>query len=171
MSLKRYFHQGLSRLAAHWPALSHKLVASFNPMESTSVPWCPVQKPLAQSKVALVTTAGIHHRNQPPFDMLDANGDPSYRAIDGGTIAGDYAITHDYYDHRDADRDLNIVFPITRLQEMQATGGIGAIADTHFSFMGHIDGRHVDTLVQETAPQVVEELKAQRINAVLLTPA
>ena len=57
--------------------------------------------------------------------MLDPRGDPTLRVIDGETIETDYAITHDYYDHRDADRDLNVVFPITRLKEMQAAGTIG----------------------------------------------
>jgi D-proline reductase (dithiol) PrdB len=169
--LKRLFHQGLARLAARWPALSNKLVASFNPVESTTVPWSPVKKSLEQSKIALVTTAGIHHKGQPPFDMKDSLGDPSFRIIDPETIAGDYQITHDYYDHRDADKDLNIIFPITRLKEMHSMHCVGAVAEMHFSFMGHIDGRHVETLVNRTAPQVARMLKDLEVDAVLLTPA
>jgi len=169
--MKRIFNQGLAHLAARWPALSDKLVASFNPVESTTIPWCPVNKSLAQSKIALVTTAGIHHKDQQPFDMADAKGDPTFRIIDAQTIAGDYKITHDYYDHGDADRDLNIVFPITRLKEMHTAGCIGAISDMHFSFMGHIDGRHVETLVNRTAHQVVRILKELQVDVVLLTPA
>lgn len=171
MMLKRMFHQGLARLARKWPPLSDKLVASFTPIESTTIPWTPVKKPLKRSRIALVTTAGIHHRSQKPFDMLDSQGDPSFRIIDSGTIADDYKITHDYYDHRDADRDLNIVFPITRLEEMQSSGWVGSVSATHFSFMGHIDGRHVDTLVNRSAPQVAEMLKDLAVDAVLLTPA
>jgi D-proline reductase (dithiol) PrdB len=169
--IKRAFHQGLSRLAAKWPALSRRLVASFNPIESATVPWHPVRKPLAQSRLALVTTAGVHHRRQQPFDMQDSQGDPSFRVIDGQTIAADYNITHDYYDHRDADRDLNIVFPITRLKEMAAAGCIGKVADEHFSLMGHIDGRHVHTLMDRTTPEIVRRLKAAGVDYVLLTPA
>jgi D-proline reductase (dithiol) PrdB len=168
---RRIFHQGLARLANHWPALADKLVASFRPLETTTIPWCPVSKPLEDSKIALVTTAGIHHRSQKPFDMFDAQGDPSFRLIDSATIADDYKITHDYYDHRDADRDLNIVFPIVRLKEMQSSGCVGGVSKTHFSFMGHIDGRHVDTLVNRSAPQVTGMLKDLEVDAVLLTPA
>ncbi len=171
MPMKRILHQGLARLAARWPALSDKLVASFNPVESTTIPWYPVSKSLEQSKIALVTTAGIHHKDQQPFNMADPAGDPTFRIIDAQTIAGDYKITHDYYDHRDADRDLNIVFPVTRLKEMHTAGCIGAISDMHFSFMGHIDGRHVETLVNRTAPQVVRILKELKVDVVLLTPA
>jgi D-proline reductase (dithiol) PrdB len=171
MPLKRAIHRWTAYLAARWPQLSDHLVASFEPVTSTDVPWQPIDKPLRQATIALVTTAGIHHRDQTPFDMLDPLGDPSFRAIDPKIIAGDYRITHDYYDHRDADRDLNIVFPITRLHEMLARHCVGAIADEHFSFMGHIDGRHVNTLTDRTAPRVAQRLKDMKVDVVLLTPA
>jgi D-proline reductase (dithiol) PrdB len=171
MVLKRKFHQGLARLARKWPALADRLVASFTPIESSTIPWTPVKKSLKRSKIALVTTAGIHHKSQKPFDMADSLGDPSFRLIESKTIADDYTITHDYYDHRDADRDLNIVFPIARLKEMQNSGCVGGVSDTHFSFMGHIDGRHVDTLVDRSAHQVAGMLKDFEVDAVVLTPA
>jgi D-proline reductase (dithiol) PrdB len=168
---RRLYHQGLARLARYWPALSKKLVKSFTPLEATAIPWTPVTKPLAESKVAVVTTAGIHHKGQNPFEMGDAYGDPTFRTLDSRTIANDYKITHDYYDHGDADRDLNVVFPITRLKEMQAAGCIGALSEKHFGFMGHIKGPHVATLVQRTAPQVAHMLKEMAVDVVLLIPA
>ena len=142
------------------------------PIDATLfIPWHPVKKSLKASKIALVTTAGIHHKGQKPFNMGDSLGDPSFRSIDSKTIADTYKITHDYYDHRDADRDLNIVFPITRLTEMQKSGWVGRVSDRHFSFMGHIDGRHVDTLINRSAPQVAGMLKDLEVDVVLLTPA
>ena len=171
MSLKRIYHQGLARLAGRIPALSERLVAAYHPHEETTVPWCPVHKPLERSKIALVTTAGLHHRGQRPFDMLDPRGDPTFRLIDGGTIAKDYAITHDYFDHRDADRDLNIVFPVTRLEEMLAAKVIGGLSERHFAFMGHITGDHVERLTEEFAPQVAAMALQDEVDAVLLTPA
>lgn len=171
MTIKRAFHRGIARLAAKWPALSKRLVASFSPVESTTIPWHPVRKPLAHSKLALVTTTGVHHRHQQPFDMQDSQGDSSFRVIDGRTIAEDYKITHDYYDHRDADRDLNIVFPVTRIKEMEAAGCIGKVSDEHFSLMGHIDGRHVQTLIDRTAPEIARRLVDAGVDYVLLTPA
>jgi len=171
MPFKRVFHQWIARLAARWPRLSDHLVASFEPVRSTDVPWHPMEKPLPLSTVALVTTAGIHHQDQAPFDMIDPMGDPSFRVIDPDTIADDFHITHDYYDHRDADRDLNIVFPIARLREMVSERYVGAIAEKHFSFMGHIDGHHVSTLGGRTAPQLTRMLKQMKVDAVLLTPA
>jgi D-proline reductase (dithiol) PrdB len=103
--------------------------------------------------------------------MTDADGDPSFRLLEGGTIENDYTITHDYYDHADARRDLNVVFPLGRLKEMQSAGCIGETAPRHISFMGHIDGPHVRTLVDETAPAAAQRLKQDGVDAVLLTPA
>ena len=50
--------------------------------------------------------------------MQDPDGDPTYREIERDTPVEALMITHDYYDHRDADRDINIVFPIQRLAEL-----------------------------------------------------
>jgi D-proline reductase (dithiol) PrdB len=79
-------------------------------------------------------------------------------------------ITHDYYDHADADRDINVVFPVDRLEEFQDEGLIGELSDTHYSFMGHIDGLHLATLTGETAPEVARRLREQGVDVVLLTP-
>jgi len=113
----------------------------------------------------------VHHRSQPKFNMADRNGDPSFRVLDITTIENDYAITHDYYDHRDAEHDLNIIFPIARLKQMQASGYLGEPARLHYSFMGHILGPYLDTLMGETAPRVAARLKKDQVDAVLLTPA
>jgi D-proline reductase (dithiol) PrdB len=171
VAIKRLIHQGIARLTTYWPYLSDKLIASFKPLAFVKSPWTPVTKPLNESKIAVVTTAGLHHREQPAFNMADSYGDPTYRILDAASIETDYTITHDYYDHRDADKDINIVFPITRLKEMAAAGCIGAVAERHISFMGHIDGHHIDTLKIQTAPQVAKILGEGEVDVVLLTPA
>lgn len=103
--------------------------------------------------------------------MQDPAGDPSFREIPGDTPAEDLIITHNYYDHADADKDINIVFPIERLRLLKHSGEIGAVNHRHFSFMGHITNSLVDTLVRETAPQVADALTQDKVDAVLLTPA
>jgi len=171
VALKRSIHRGLSFLAARIPALASRLVEAFQPLEFDDTPWAEVSKPLKESNLAIVTTAGVHHQDQQPFEMADNNGDPSFRVLDADTIENDYTITHDYYDHSDARQDLNIVFPITRLKEMKAAGCIGAAAKRHISFMGHIDGPNIRTLIDETAPAAANLLKKEGVDAVLLTPA
>ena len=85
-------------------------------------------------------------------------------------IEEDYVITHDYYDHRDAEKDLNIVFPVTRLKEMAADRIVGSAADHHVSFMGHIKGGHLETLLEKYAPEVAARFVQDRVDAVFLTP-
>lgn len=136
-----------------------------------SVPWVPVEKPLQESRVCLVTTGGIHLKTDAPFDMVDPEGDPTYRVIPAAATPAELTITHDYYDHRDADRDCNIVFPLERLRELAERGYLGALHPNHYSFMGHIDGRHVDALQREVLPSLLRDLQAATPDFVLLTPA
>jgi D-proline reductase (dithiol) PrdB len=168
----RFKNQLIAKIITRYPSLAQRFITAYVPWESgETVPWSPPKKPLSECKLALVTTSGIHHRAQEPFDMQDSDGDPTFRIIDGATITDDYKITHDYYDHSDAEKDLNIIFPIDRLRELQQEEVIGQLADTHYSFMGHIDGRHIATLIGKAAKQVVEKLKKDQIEVVLLTPA
>jgi D-proline reductase (dithiol) PrdB len=63
------------------------------------------------------------------------------------------------------------VLPIDRLGELRDAGRIGAIAPRIYSFMGHVDGRHLGTLIERTAPDVAGRLVADGAEAVFLTPA
>jgi D-proline reductase (dithiol) PrdB len=103
--------------------------------------------------------------------MEDKNGDPTYKVIPHSAPRDSLCITHDYYDHRDADKDLNVVFPLDRLKELATEGVIGQVAPFHYSFMGHIDGLHVAHLLSVTAPEVARRLNREQVEAVLLTPA
>jgi len=171
-TINRFKNRLIAKVITRYPSLAQRFITAYEPWESgEAIPWAPPQKPLAECKLAMVTTSGVHHSKQEPFDMQDSEGDPSFRAIDAATISDDYKITHDYYDHSDAEKDLNIIFPLQRLQELQQEGFIGQLADTHYSFMGHIDGRHIATLIGQTAQEVVKKLKQDQVDVVLLTPA
>jgi len=168
----RIKNQLIAKIITRFPSLAQRFITAYEPWESGEpTPWTPVTKPLKECRVALVTTSGVHHKDQQPFDMQDSEGDPSFREVDGATISKDYLITHDYYDHSDAEKDLNIIFPVNRLRELQDEGVIGDLAARHYSFMGHIDGHHITTLIGKTARQVVEKLRKEAVDVVLLTPA
>ncbi|MCL1477028.1 MAG: glycine/betaine/sarcosine/D-proline family reductase selenoprotein B [Marinobacter sp.] len=168
----RLKNQFLARLATRFPGLAQRFIDGYQPQETEGeIPWVKPGKPLRQSKLALVTTSGIHHQSQSPFDMNDKDGDPSYRVIDGENLFADFQITHDYYDHTDARKDPNIIFPLDRLRELVSERVLGSLAQTHYSFMGHIDGRHIVTLVEKSAREVARKLKAEGVDLVLLTPA
>ena len=170
--LGRIKNRSLAALATRFPVVAKKVVQGYSPRESAGdIPWAEPVKPLHQAKLALVTTSGIHHRNQQGFDMGDKNGDPSYRTLDGKELFDDFQITHDYYDHSDARKDPNIIFPLDRLEELVAEGALGSLARTHYAFMGHIDAEHITTLIEKTAREVAARLKKDQVDIVLLTPA
>ena len=166
----RLKHKFIAKMTARFPSLAKRLIDSFTPRESQDIPWTPVVKPLNESRVVMITTAGVHHKYQTPFDMFDPDGDPTYREIDVTKPLSDLMITHDYYDHADADKDINIVFPRDRLKEFEQEGTIGRVANLHYSFMGHIDGSHIPTLMTSIAPEVAEKIKANGADIALLTP-
>jgi len=170
MSWNRIKNQLISKIITRYPSLAKRFVDAYTPWESEDIPWTPFSKPLSECTVAVVTTAGVHHRDQQPFNMADKDGDPSYRVIDGTKPVADLMITHDYYDHHDADKDINIVFPIERLQELAHEGFIGKLADHHYGFMGHITGPHIPTLINKNGPEVARLIKQDGVDVVLLTP-
>ncbi len=170
MNINRLKNKLISKIIARFPSLTKKFVDAYEPWTSEDVPWTPVTKDLAQSTIAVVTTAGVHHRDQEPYNMTDRDGDPSYRVIDFRRPLSSLMITHDYYDHADADRDINIVLPLERLKEFEQEGLVGRVADLHYSFMGHITGRHIVTLIGKTAREVAVRLRNDSADIVLLTP-
>jgi len=171
MNIKRLKNRALSKLLSVFPPLAGYFIDSYSPYESTDIPWSSVKRPLNRSRLALITTSGVHHKDQKPFDMNDKSGDPSFRTIDSSCNVSDLLITHDYYNHSDAEKDINIVFPIERLRELHKKGVIGDIANSHYAFMGHISDRHVQTLINKSSPEVIIKLKQDNVDVVLLTPA
>jgi len=171
MSLKTWKDRILGKLLTRFPALVERWAKSHDFVINVDIPWVPLLKDPKDSRIALVTTAGVHLRSQPAYDMDDREGDPTIREIPAGTRIDELMITHNYYDHRDADQDINVVFPIERLKGLEAIREIGQVAPRHFSFMGHILGRHIETLVNWTGPEVARMLKADGVDAVFLTPA
>ncbi|MBI2954136.1 MAG: hypothetical protein HYY30_07470 [Chloroflexi bacterium] len=134
---------------------------------SERVPWTAPAKPLNQCRVALVTTAGVHLKDQPAFDVEAKQGDPSFRELPSFTPLEGYRISHTHYDHSDADRDINCVYPISLVKEMVELGGIGSLAETNFGFMGFI--KDLEKL-KENARTVAGALLGQEVDVVLGTP-
>lgn len=154
-----------------FPSLLDRWVKHTHFLEAVDIPWTPFEKPLSSCRVALVTTAGVHMKSQTPFDMSDPEGDATFREFPIDTPKEELTITHDYYNHADADRDINVVLPVDRLKELASRHFIGEAAPNCYSFMGHITGRHLDRLLRETAPAVAALLRRDRVDLVVLTPA
>ena len=169
--LERMGNAAAVQLFKRLPWLGEQWARRHRFVEATSVPWARVAKPVKDSAIALVTTAGVHLASDPAFDMSDPEGDPSFRVIPSDVDLRRLTITHKYYDHAAADRDINVVLPVERLRELADEGRVGSVTPRMYSFMGHIDGRHLATLIDETAPTVADRLRADGTDAVFLTPA
>jgi len=120
--------------------------------------------PLRERRVAIVTTSGVHARGDRPFDI----GAADYRIIPGDTPAADLLMSHVSvnFDRSGFQEDINVVFPLDRLQELKADGVIGSVSDYHYSFMGAAPIRALEPKARELATL----LKKDRVDAVLLTP-
>lgn len=122
----RLVNRLLAKVYTLFPSLGESYGNRLAPGEGI-VPWTEPKKPLSGALVALVTTGGVHLRSQKPFDMKDPDGDPSWRPIPAGTSPAGLAITHDYYDHADAEKDLNLVPPLSSLKKIGTTTKEGAL--------------------------------------------
>ena len=129
-------------------------------------PFVNPKKPLEESRLALVTTGGVHLPEQPRFDIDDPLGDCSYREIpaDAQTLTW----THAYY-APDRGDDLDAVFPLWTLRGLAEEGVVGELNHRHFSFMGAI--HDPGPLARESAPEVARKLVDEGVAAVLLTPS
>ncbi|MEA2162275.1 MAG: D-proline reductase (dithiol) PrdB [Thermoanaerobaculia bacterium] len=134
------------------------------------IPWAPLRKPLADAKVALVTTAGLVMPGQQPFDDDVKGGDVSFRVIPGDANVASLIDTHrsEAFDHSGIRSDPNLAFPLDRLHELARDGRIGSVSERHLSFMGSITapGR----LVHETAPAAAQLLVEDGVDVALLVP-
>jgi len=163
--------RALSRAFARFPVLGRLWARRAPIVRVAGIPWVPFSKPLRACTATLLTTGGVHLRRDRPFDMADPDGDPAFREIPTDVARSDLRITHDYYDHRDADRDINLVFPLERFRELVAAGILGGLTRTHFGFMGHVAGRLIQRLETESIPHLLTRLAAERPDFVFLVPA
>ncbi len=115
---------------------TRELYSGYTPyrwvVNADTPPWTPLAKPIAECKVALMSSGGILYRDQPRFHREDA----SYRRIPKDARQSDLDVWHFGYPTADAAADANCVFPLERLREFEAEGVIGELSDPAFSFMG-----------------------------------
>ena len=132
------------------------------------VPFTPFDRDLAKSTVALVTAGGVHLKSQDPFNIADELGDLTYRIIPEDVDPSDLMVTHHHYDHSDADKDINVVFPIDALRDLQAEGFVQGIAKKHVGYMGYT--MQLKAMYEGTAREIANEIdKGSRADVVVLT--
>jgi D-proline reductase (dithiol) PrdB len=154
--------------------INARLVKSWAKLETPrEIPWTPLSKPLTDCTVALISSAGIALKTDQPFDQEGERrnpwwGDPSYRVIPYMAAAQDIEIYHLHVNPSFAKQDLNTLFPLGRLLELEAAGEIGRSAPHHYSVMGYV--LQPQTLLEKSAPALIRHLQADDVDLVLLVP-
>ncbi len=154
--------------------LTKKLVQNWIGLESPRViPWTPLSRPLAESTVALISSAGLALKTDRPFDQEGEKrnpwwGDPSYRVLPRTATAEDVKLYHLHIHPRVVKQDLNTLLPLQRLLELEKRAEIGRSAANHYSFMGYI--LQPQTLLEVTVPAMIRRLKRDGVNVVVLIP-
>jgi D-proline reductase (dithiol) PrdB len=132
-------------------------------------PWAPVRKPLAQSRVAVVTTAGLYRPGvDAPFDGPAPEGDWTFRALSVSAGVAGLGIAHEHFPHEPALADLNTILPLDRLRELARDGLVGPVVPVVWSLMGYCT-RAAD-LAEETAPAIARGLRDQGADLALVVP-
>jgi hypothetical protein len=150
-----------------------------------------VPPPLEEATVAIVTTAGLHHsdeegwpaeampaRDNGSADLAEADdawlerifwrADASFRVLDAARRDLTLGNWSPNFDRTGVVSDLNVVFPIDRLEEMARERVIGRVSKRHLAFTG-AQSATVSTIRQDTGPAAAKLLRASGVDVVLLT--
>jgi D-proline reductase (dithiol) PrdB len=139
--------------------------------------WAPFEKRLADSRIALLTSAGLYlKRTQPSFDLERERthpdwGDPSWRAIAASTQAAEIGVAHLHINDEDLLADPEIALPMRLLDRLASESErvIGSTVAEHVSVMGFQD-RTLRDWQSTTAPEIVAHLRSQGADGLILAP-
>lgn len=148
--------------------LVNEITAPMPPMPVARLgmpPWTMPTRALGDSKVIILSSAGVHLRDDPKFAPVD---DLSFRRLPADVEPQDLAVSHPSPIRRPGCADVNVVHPYQRLAELVATGQVGSAAPYHLSMLGAI--KSLVPLVTETAPALASAIRAAGADVVLVVP-
>ena len=159
----------LPRIKSYYQALGYGapyLWASF-----AAVPFQPLRKPLAQCRVALITTAAPYRPDKGDQGPGAAyNAAAKFYSVYSGDAAQDpdLRISHVAIDrqHTSAE-DQGTYFPLPALRRAVASGRIGAVAPR---FHGAPTNRSQRVTLDVDAPEIVSRCLADEVDAAILAP-
>ena len=138
------------------------------------------EKPLSESRVCLVSMGGIYRKGQKPFNTSPGpvppalramrfrdRGDWTIREIPADCDPAELRIAHAHYDHGDGDDDINCVFPLARLVELELAGFIAQSAPFHYSMMGYSPETH--PLLETVRREIIPRLRDHEVDVVLVS--
>ncbi len=119
--------------------------------------YTPLAKPLSESRLGMISTAGAYVHGQVAYHYKDDTG---IRAIPNNTPVKDLRFSHIMENYLvEARQDPCTVFPIEALAKLDAEGVIGKLAENYYSCMGGIysQGRVKDELIPSLETAIGEE--------------
>ena len=122
-------------------------------------------KPLSECRVAVVTSAALHHPEDDAFEAQDT----SFRVIDAARRDVQLGHWSPNFDRSGFAADINVVWPIDRLQELAEQGVIGSVAPRHLAFAGNQD-ETMTSIRLDSGPQAAKLLQDDEVDVVVLTP-
>src|SRR5260221_5008551 len=157
----------LQRIRDYYQALGYG--APYRWAHYAEVPFAPLRKPLAASRIGLVTTAA-------PYDPDKGDQGPGapynaaakfYTVYSGDTARDhDLRISHVGYDrtHTTA-QDSNSWFPLPALRRATASGRIGELAPR---FHGAPTNRSHRVTLDQDCPELLARVREDKVDAVVL---
>ncbi len=131
--------------------------------EFETTPWVTAP-PLRDARVAIISTAGLHRRDDRKF----RGGANDYRLIPSDVDYADLAMSHVSvnFDRSGFQQDVNIAFPLEHLHTLAANDEIGEVSQWHYSFMG----ASAPEGFAESGAEVARLLKDDGVSAAVLIP-
>ena len=141
-----------------------RAVERFQFPELSSTPWV-TPPPLAESTIALVTSAGLHRRGDRPFRF----GDAGYRVIPDDIDFAELVQTQVSvnFDRTHYQQDVNVVLPRDRLHELAAAGEIGGVSPWHYSVLGSSPN---PLNLEAAAGDMAQRMRDSGVDSAMLSP-
>ena len=140
-------------------------------MSRKAIPYTPNTRSLNEMTMMIVSTSGVHLKDQEPYSTDTTQGDATFRIIPGDVKASDLTVTHaapkEHYNTDAPKEDINCVFPIDRLRELAENGTIGGVAEKHLTMMGY--AMRLKQINEVTIPALVKEVVRSKADGVILT--
>lgn len=152
------------------------------PHRHDDVPLATLDKPLAESRVALLTSSGhfVDGDDPEPFGVVGMTQQeaedritefvreaPQLSEIPIDTPADRLRVRHGGYPVASVAADHQVALPLGHLRDLESTGVIGELSPTAFSFVGAAaQGR----IKRDVGPAWAQRLVDEAVDAVLLVP-
>jgi len=143
--------------------------AAYRWAHFVDVPFTPLAKPLAQSRVALITTAAPFQPglgDQGPGAKYNASAKFYKVYSDSTETIPDLRISHVGYDRKHTTaEDPRTWLPLTALQQAVKAGRIGALTPR---FHGAPTNRSHRTTLEQDCPELLARVRGDKADAVIL---